>query len=172
MFAVMAPQPILFEAVCAPPCSFTPRAFRALAVLAALGAAWPVIVMLWLGAWPVLGFLGAELGLVLGLVAWHARRSARVVETLLLTGDTLSVTRSDARGRRNCFDLDPYWARARLIEDAGGTCRLLVQHREGALEIARSLGAEDKRALARALTEALSRYRNPVFDNPQLRDGA
>ena len=168
----MTPRPVLFEAVCAPPSSFTPRTFRVLAALAVLGAAWPAIVVLWFGAWPVLGFLGGEVALVLGLVAWHARRSARVRETLLLTGDALRVTRTDARGRRQGFDLDPYWARARLVETAGGGCRLLIQHRGGALEIARSLGAEDKRALGRALAEALMHYRNPTFDNPQLRDGA
>ena len=172
MFSAMAPHPVRFEAVCAPPSSFSPRAFRVLVALAGIGAAWPTIVVLWFGAWPVLGFLGGELVLVLGLVAWHARRSARVMETLLLAGDRFSIARSDARGRRQSFDLDPYWARARLIEQAGGTCRLLVQHRGGTVEIARSLGAEDKRALAEALADALARYRNPIFDDPRLLDEA
>ena len=37
------------------------------------------------------------------------------------------------------------------------------------VEIARSLGEDEKRDLADALGEALHRWRNPRFDNPQLR---
>jgi uncharacterized membrane protein len=37
-------------------------------------------------------------------------------------------------------------------------------------EIARQLGEDPKRDLAAALTRALHSWRNPVFDNPQLRD--
>jgi hypothetical protein len=39
------------------------------------------------------------------------------------------------------------------------------------VEIGQLLGEDDKRDLAAALDAALTRYRNPVFDNPQLRDG-
>jgi hypothetical protein len=37
-------------------------------------------------------------------------------------------------------------------------------------EIARALGEVEKRDLAASLKRALHRARNPVFDNPQLRD--
>jgi hypothetical protein len=37
-------------------------------------------------------------------------------------------------------------------------------------EIARALGEAEKRDLAACLTRALHRTRNPVFDNPQLRE--
>lgn len=167
----MAPRPetILFEAVCAPHSSFNPRAFRVLATLAALAASFPAVLFVLLGAWPVLGFLGAEVALVLALVAWHARRSARVVETLQLAGDRLRIARRDARGRLETHALDAYWARARLIEETAGSCRLLLVERRREIEIGRSLGPEDKRVLARDLADALGRYRAPEFDNPQLR---
>jgi len=166
------PEPVLFEAVCTPPCSFTRRGFRVLAAIAALGSALPAGIALIWGAWPVTGFLGAEIVVVLAAVAWHARRSARVRETLLLAGDTLSIARTDARGRRQAFSLDAYWLRVRLEEDASGPTRLLLLQRQKTFEIGRSLGADDKRSLAEALREALGRYREPIFDNPQLREPA
>lgn len=164
------PEPVLFEAVCTQHSSFDPRVFRALATLAAIAATLPAIMFLWLGAWPILGFLGGEVALVLALVLWHARRSGRVTETLLLAGDRLAITRTDARGRREAHAFDAYWARARLVEDPAGSCRLFILQRDRRLEIGRSLGAEERRALGRALADALGRYRSPVFDNPQLWD--
>ncbi|HYF09181.1 MAG TPA: DUF2244 domain-containing protein [Acetobacteraceae bacterium] len=163
------PEPVLFEAVCTPPLSFTRSGFRVLAGVALFASLLPAGLALSWGAWPVMGFLGAELALVFGLILWHARRSTRVSETLLLAGDSLRIARTDARGRRESFELDAYWVRVLLHEDAAGSARLLVAQREREIEIGRCLGAEDRRALAGALREALGRYRAPVFDNPQLR---
>jgi hypothetical protein len=39
-------------------------------------------------------------------------------------------------------------------------------------QVATALGEREKRDLAAALRAALHRYRNPVFDNPQLRGDA
>lgn len=166
------PEPVLFEAVCTPPSSFTRRGYRVLVGVAAAGAVLPAAVALSWGAWPVMGFLGLELLLVLAAIAFHARRNARVREILLLEGGALRIHRTDARGRREDHSLDPYWLRVQLQEDPAGPTRLLLMQRRLAIEVGRSLGAEDKRSLADALRAALARYRNPVFDNPQLRDGA
>ena len=48
--------------------------------------------------------------------------------------------------------------------------RLLLATRGVQEEVGRALGEEEKRDLARALRAALHRSRNPVFDNPQLRE--
>jgi uncharacterized membrane protein len=164
------PEPVLFHAVRTPPSSFTRRGFRWMVALAMFGALLPTALAVSLGAWPVLGFLGGEIALVLGLVAWHARRSARVSETLLLVGDRFVIARCDARGQRDSIELDPYWLRVQLEERPEGPGRLLLLQRGRETEIGRSLGAEDRRALAESLRDALGRYRSPVFDNPQLRD--
>ena len=164
------PEPVLFEAVCTPPSSFTRRGFRGLVVVATVGSLLPAGLALTFNAWPVMGFLGGEVVLVLALVAWHARRSARVMETLLLTGETLRIARTDARGRKETLVLEPYWLRVRLEEEPAGPTRLLLLQRQRVFEIGRSLSVEDKRALAESLRDALGRYREPIFDNPQLRD--
>ncbi|MBR0646537.1 DUF2244 domain-containing protein [Plastoroseomonas hellenica] len=160
-----SPEPVLFEAVCTPPRSLTPRAFRVLAVLLIACAAVPALLFLLLGAWPVLGFLGGEVALVLSLVALQARGARRVSETLVLTRGGLTISRTDHRGRRQTIRIDPYWAR--LGRDAGGRPALLQRDRSTAIGL--PLAEEEREALADALAAALARWRRPDFDNPQLR---
>lgn len=160
-----SPEPILFEAVCTPPRSLTPRAFRVLAVLLIACAAVPALLFLLLGAWPVLGFLGGEVALVLGLVALQAHWARRVRETLVLTQGGLTISRVDHRGRHQTIRIDPYWAR--LGRDAGGRPALLQRDRSTAIGL--PLSEEEREALADALAAALARWRQPDFDNPQLR---
>ncbi len=164
-------DPILFEAVCSPPRSLGPRGTLLVAglVLAASGAIGTLFMVL--GAWPVLGFCGLEAGLVLGLFAAYRRWSRRAMELLLLTPDRLVIRRTGRRGQPEEWSLDPYWARLSLLERPGRVSALLLRQRGRDLEIGRLLGEEQKRDLAAALEEALLRHRNPVFDNPQLRDG-
>ena len=68
--------------------------------------------------------------------------------------------------------LDPYWTRLRLEERPGRVSLLLLRQRQRDVEIGKLLGEEQKRDLAAALEAALRRYREPVFDNPQLREDA
>jgi len=162
---------ILFEAICTPARSLDRRgAILVGAAVAGLSLLVGVVFTLF-GAWPVLGFTGAEALLVIGLMALHRRRSRRSSEVLLLTESTLTVIRTSGRGRREELTLDPYWIRLRLEERPGRVSLLLLHQRQHRIEIGGLLGDEQKRDLATALAEALRRYREPVFDNPQLRDG-
>lgn len=164
------PTPILFEAICTPARSLGRRGtwLVAGAVLAAsLGTG---VVFSFVGAWPVLGFTGLEAALVLGLMLLHRRWAERSAELLLLTEGRLLIRRTDARGRREELSLDPNWARLRLEERPGRVSLLVLQQRQRQVEIGRLLGEAQKRGLAEALGDALRRYREPVFDNPQLRD--
>jgi len=94
-----------------------------------------------------------------------------MLEVLVLTEHGLTIRRTDHQGRREAIELDPYWARLRLDEVPGRVSRLVLQQRDRQVEIAAMLGEEQKRDLAEALGAALQRWREPVFDNPQLRDG-
>jgi uncharacterized membrane protein len=162
-------EPVLFQAVCTPPRSFTKRGFRVLALLLVAASGVTGALFLALGAWPVIPFLGAEVALALGLVAMHARGAARTTEMLLLVPGRFSILRTDARGRREEIALDPYWARVTYRAQPGRAGALLVESRGSAVEIGRDLGAAEKATLEAALTAALTRARRPDFDNPQLR---
>lgn len=158
---------VLFEAVIVPHRSLSPRGLRVL--LAALGAVCVANLVLCarLHAWPVGGFAGAEL-LLAALLLWRNMRGARAHERLLLTPEALRVLRTDASGRRQQRVLAAGWLNVQVEERAGRVPALWLGVHGTREEVGRSLGEAEKRDLARALAAALHRWRNPVFDNPQL----
>jgi len=161
---------VLFEAICTPARSLGERGMTVVAGIVT-GASLAIgVLFLSLGAWPILGFCGAEAALVLGLMVLHRRWARRSMEMLILTEDRLTIRRTDRRGRREEIGLDPYWARLELEERPGKVSLLVLRQRTGAVEIGRLLGEEQKRDLAEALGGALRRWREPEFDNPQLRE--
>jgi uncharacterized membrane protein len=168
-----APQPpalpVLFEAVCAPPRSLGARGALLVSLCVLAAAVLEGVVFVMLGAWPVFGFTLLEAAVVLGLFHLHRRWSARLLEVLVLTETGLTIRRTDHRGAREELAVDPYWARLALEERPGRVSRLLLRQRLAEIEIGRHLGEAEKRDLAEALGGALRRWREPVFDNPQLR---
>lgn len=161
-------DPILFEAISTPPQSLSRQGMIWLCALAVPAAGIPAVLFALLGAWPVLGFMGLEVGVVLALVALHRRWSAASVERLCLTAGQLTITAADGRGGRRQVALDPYWSRVELREATGLGATLWLVCRGREVEVGRLLAEPEKRDLAAALSAALRRYRNPVFDNPQL----
>lgn len=165
----MSEAPVTFEAVIVPHRSLGRRGLLwlsgALALLSAL-----VAFGLWLaGAWPVIGFTGLEVAAAVLLLRRHAL-GARPTEMLLLSERGMAVVTIDPAGRRSERVIASAWLRAALEERPGRTPALMLRARGAALEVAASLGEEEKRALALAVCEALERQRRPVFDNPQLRE--
>jgi len=115
------------------------------------------------GAWPVGGFTGLELLLAAWLFRLHIR-DGRARELVVLTDASLRVIRTSPTGRRQELTLEPSWLHVRLTERPGRTPALLVEGGRQSVEIAGALGDAEKRDLARALDEALYRWRNPRFD--------
>jgi uncharacterized membrane protein len=123
----------------------------------------------WLGAWPVVPFSLAEVGLVLLMLRLN-NRQAKATELILLTEADLRIVRTEPSGRRRETVLPSGWLSVALEERDGRVPKLVLRHRGVSEEIAGALGEAQKRDLAASLTRALHRVRNPVFDNPQLRD--
>ena len=160
---------ILFEAVTTPPAPLSARGLRWLCALAAVAAAVPAVLFTLLGAWPVLGFLGVEVALVLGLVALHRRQSRAKVERIMLASGKLVIHRNDGPRGQERVELDAYWTRLTLEEPPAGGAVLLARVRGHSVEIGRFLAPAEKRDLADALDAALRSYRNPVFENDVLK---
>lgn len=158
---------ILFEAMIVPHRSLSRRGLRLL--LAGIGVicAANVIAFTRLHAWPVVGFAGGELILAAVLLRLNAL-SAKASELVLLTPDALRVIRTDPKGRREERVMSPAWLNVEVEERPGRVPALWVGARGQREELGRVLGETEKRDLARALAAALYRWRNPVFDNPQL----
>ncbi len=122
-----------------------------------------------LGAWPVLPFGVVEVGLVVVMLRVNARQ-ARGSELILLSESELRIVRTEPSGQRREKTLPATWLSVSLEERNGRVPRLLLSRYGVSEEIARALGEDEKRDLAACLTRALHRARNPVFDNPQLRE--
>ena len=157
-----------FEAVIIPHRSLTRAGLQWLMGVICLLSTLISVGLWFIGAWPVIGFNGAEIALAIMLLRRNARAS-RASELLLLSDEGLRVVRTDMGGRRVERSLQPAWLRAELEERPGRTPALWLSDRGGRMEVGAELGEAEKRDLAAALAQALHRHRNPRFDNPQLR---
>ncbi len=161
-------DPLLFEATVRPHRSLSARGVLIVIGCMLTGSLIVTSLMALLGAWPVIGFNGADVALAVVLL-WLNVRAGRAVETITLSRTALHVTKTDQRGRRVDASFSPDWLKPSLEERAGTVPRLLLLvARSQSFEIARQLGEVEKRNLAEALTRALYRCRHPRFDNPQL----
>ncbi|MDB5414286.1 MAG: hypothetical protein JWR10_2621, partial [Rubritepida sp.] len=86
------------------------------------------------------------------------------VETVTLMEGRLTIRRREGR-RREEASYDPFWAKVYWEGP-----KLLIGHRRSSIEIGRFLAPEEREDLAQSLGAVLRRYREPVFDNPQLRE--
>jgi uncharacterized membrane protein len=134
------------------------------------GLALLIGVRFWmLGAWPVLPFGVLEVGLVVVMLRVNTRQ-ARGSELILLNETELRIVRTEVSGQRRVKILPAGWLTVWLEERGGRVPRLMLSRYGISEEIARALGEAEKRDLAACLARALHRSRNPVFDNPQLRE--
>lgn len=122
-----------------------------------------------LGAWPVLPFGVLEVGLVVVMLRVNSRQ-ARGSELILLNETELRIVRTEPSGQRREKVLPSAWLSVSLQEREGRVPKLLLSRYGLSEEIGQALGEAEKRDLAAGLARALHRVRNPVFDNPQLRD--
>jgi uncharacterized membrane protein len=157
----------LFKAVIVPHRSLSRRGRRNLIGAIALICGLTGLRFVFWGAWPVLGFAAAEIGLATVLIQLNSRR-ARQTEMILLGEDGFRITRTDVKGRRTEASLPSAWARVALEERRGRVPALSLSARGHRVEIGAMLGEPEKRDLAAALAAALQRAKNPPFDNPQL----
>ena len=149
---------IHFATSLSPHRSLSPEGFKWLirgAVAANLVIGLP---MYFLGAWPVMGFMGLDVFLL-----WYMfKRSyldARRSETLLLTDRELIVDRKSPDSEREEHRLDAYWLKVELGE------RLVLSSRGQRVVIGRFLSPDERDHVADQLKAALAAMRSPTYDH-------
>jgi uncharacterized membrane protein len=160
---------LLFRAELVPHRSLSARGLNLLLLAVCILCSLNALVFVLLGAWPVAGFTGIELMLAAILFRANARE-AKSTEIISLSYGELVVMRIAPNGEKRRATLQPAWLRLSLEDRPGRAPVLFARERQRQIELARDLGEEEKRSLAEALAKALERLRNPVFDNPQLRE--
>jgi uncharacterized membrane protein len=149
----------IFRTELTPNSSASPQGLRVLAMLLGGLAALTAGAFALLGAWPVLPFMGLEVGAALLLLRWHRRSALREREVVELTERALLLTRTDRRGRVRHEALEPYWLRVELGR-LGGRPRVLLRSHGRVIPLGASLTAEENRELHLALSDALARWRD------------
>src|SRR5215216_3580169 len=112
-------------------------------------------VFFWMGAWPVIGFLGLD---VL-LVYWAFRvnyRAAAAFEEVTVTPSELRVRRVSHRGQVAEWTLNPLWTQlARDTHEEFGLQHLFLVSRGRKLPVAGFLSPPERESFAAALSAAL-----------------
>ena len=151
-------SPIFFDAVLYPHRSLPPQGFIVLMLVLSVVSFAAGVSFVLLGAWPIFGYFGLDVLLV--YLAFRASyRSARMHEWVRLTEDTLTVERVGQRGERRRWQFQPFWLRVTLEEKDEHTNRLVLASHGRSLVVGSFLGPAERRGVARALRDALGRWR-------------
>ena len=147
-----------FSTLLRPHRSLSPEGFKWLirgAIAANLLIGVPMYI---LGAWPVLGFMGADIW----LLWWMFQRNyvdARRSETLTLTDRELIVDRVSPDGEREQHRLDAYWLRVEEGE------RLVLVSRGNRVVVGRFLAPGEREQVGEQLKAALAALRSPRYEH-------
>ena len=158
----MSRETCFFEAVIVPHRSLSLGGMRLLIAALCTLSAITTGVFWWLGAWPIAGFNGVEITLTILLLRYNAR-AARANEVILLSDTALRIIETRQDGRRTETSVSPAWLNVDLQERPGRVSGLWLTARGVRLEVAKSLGEQEKLDLAKALGDAIARWRNPRF---------
>lgn len=152
----------LFDAVIHPYRSLGAEGFRALfyVVLAANAAVAAVLVSL--GGWPVLAFLGLDI-LLIYLAFRMSYAQMRAFERVTIDSDELVVERVDRHGARRAWRFPAYWVSVWYEgdEDTGASTVMLRSHGR-ALEIGGFLSPFERKDFAETLRDALHKARSAL----------
>jgi uncharacterized membrane protein len=158
-----SPRRVLFRAHLKPHRSLSPRGFRRMMLAVAAFSVTVSTVAFLAGAWPVPGFLGLDVALVYFVFRVSYRR-ARVSEVLELDEHTLTVERTDQKGRRRAWRLQPAWLKVELREPILPQTPVVLRTHGKSLDVGVFLHPDQRRELTRDLRGALDRWRRPAFE--------
>ena len=138
--------------------SLTRQQFRWLMAILAAVCVLTALRFLLVGAWPIMLFMLADLGLI--YLAFRLNfRAGRVFEELRLSDQQLMVRQVDAHGRARQISIDPYWLRVELEDAPSQLSRLRLRARDRSLDIGSFLNCQEKREVKAEIEAGLSRLR-------------
>lgn len=156
---------VLFEAELRPNRSSTPQAIRRLAMILCAVLVPAGLIFVYVGAWPVFGFLGLELVALVALLHYNHRHSY-TVERIAITADDLTVERIDPWGRRHKWSFQRHWLQVNVGGETDRSCTLELRSHGRALTIGAFLTADERRQVAATLRDALRAACSPCVPVP------
>ena len=152
-------NPVDFEAVLYPNQPPNGRVFSIVLLAVALILAMASIGFILAGAWPVSGFLGLDVLLLLLAFRW-SRREAERLEHIRLDPSGLHVRCVNPGGSEHHWRFNPAWVRVEMDKAARPESNLKLQQQGLTLTLGRFLTPDERLDLANALRSALSHYHN------------
>ena len=146
---------VYLDAVLEPPRSLTTRGLnRVMLILGAFSAVFSLGFLL-VGAWPVVGFLGAEI-LVLWLAFQWSFRAQTARTYVRVTADEVDVRKVDGWGRERRASMASHFARVEFDRTATGPNALRLATSRTAYPLGEFLTPRGREPFARRLMQAIS----------------
>ena len=146
---------VYLDAVLEPPRSLTTRGLnRVMLILGAFSAVFSLGFLL-VGAWPVVGFLGAEI-LVLWLDFQRSFRAQTARTYVRVTADEVDVRKVDGWGRERRASMASHFARVEFDRTATGPNALRLATSRTAYPLGEFLTPRERETFARRLMQAIS----------------
>ncbi len=158
--ATRPPKGVLFQTELRPNRSSTPEAIQKLALVLSAVLIPAGLVFVYVGAWPVFGFLGLELVALVALLNCHHKRSY-IIERIAITTKGLKVERIAPCGRRHEWHFQHHWLQVNVDEDSERDCTLELRSHGRALAIGAFLTPHERREVARRLRDQLHAAAQP-----------
>ncbi|MEX0921457.1 MAG: DUF2244 domain-containing protein [Rhodovibrionaceae bacterium] len=159
--SVQAAEPLLFDALLTPHRSLSPRGFLIfMAAICCVSFAAGLALFL-AGAWPIVGFLGADVLLIYLLFRANYRHGRRH-EILELTPERLTVRKVNHYGEARSFEFQPYWLRVQMDDPVHHESQLVLHSHGKRLVVGSFLAPEERLDLAKALRKALAETQNQL----------
>jgi uncharacterized membrane protein len=113
----------------------------------------------WLGAWPVIGFLGLDV-LAVALAFKLNERAARAFEEVEVSRAAIVIRKVRPDGRAQEIRFNPQWVRLEVEEvEEEGVVRIVLRARDQRVPVGASLNPEDRKSFARAFRAGLATAR-------------
>lgn len=151
---------IWFEEILFPQRSLGKKGFRILMTVIFVLSAAIGIMFYTIGAWPITGFFGLDALLIYWAFQIHYEHG-KAAEIIKLTGDKLTITRIDHKGKRQDFEYNSYWVSVTMAcppnvpKNIGETFIQARSHGKGTF-FGTYLTQEKRIELMRALKQALT----------------
>ncbi len=160
--AAVAAQGLPFRAVLTPHRSLSPRGF-AIFMLAVSAVSFVAgLAFALMGAWPVFGFFGLDVGLI--YLAFRLNyRSGRLYETVEVSPSTLTIQRVHPSGKTEAFEFPSYWARVVLSHGQDGRSNLRVGSHGREVKFGDFLTDDERSSLADEMRAAIQAARRPAL---------
>ena len=149
---------LLFDAILRPNRSLGPRGFLLVMVLICAISFTAGLVFFLQGAWPIAGFLGADVLLIYFLFKANYR-SARRFERLELTADRLTIRKVNHYGEEQVSTFQPYWLSVHIDDPVQHESQITLTSHGRKVVVGSFLSPDERGEFAEALKRALTKAR-------------